>query len=80
MTSPAPENNLSYPAASLGARPDRPDRAEYLFFITASCIFLLGILAFLGYIYLVLRRERLTLLAGPVAPGGRVASAFALGI
>ena len=67
-------------AADLVARPDRPDRAEYLFFITGPCIFLLGMLAFLGYIYLVPRRERLTLLAGPVAPGGRVASAFAPGI
>jgi hypothetical protein len=57
-------------AACLGARPDRPDEAEYLEFLTASCIFLLGMLAFLGYIYLVPRRERLTLLAGPVAPGG----------
>ena len=80
MTSPAPENNLSYPAASLGARPDRPERAEYLFFITVSCIFLLGMLAFLGYIYLIPRRERLPLLAGSVAPGGRVATASAPGI
>jgi len=80
MTPPAPENNLYYPAASLGARPARPDRAEYLFFITASCIFLLGMLAFLGYSYLDPVRERLSLLAGPVAPGGRVASAFAPGI
>ena len=35
------------------------DRAEYLFFLTASSVFLLGILAFLGYIYLDPLRERL---------------------
>ena len=35
------------------------DRAEYLFFLTASMVFLLGMLAFLGYIYLDPLRERL---------------------
>jgi uncharacterized membrane protein YdjX (TVP38/TMEM64 family) len=46
-------------AAFLGARPDMADRAEYLFFLTASIVFVLGILAFLGYIYLDPLRERL---------------------
>jgi uncharacterized membrane protein YdjX (TVP38/TMEM64 family) len=46
-------------AEYLGARPDMADRAEYLFFLTASIVFLLGMLAFLGYIYLDPLRERL---------------------
>jgi uncharacterized membrane protein YdjX (TVP38/TMEM64 family) len=46
-------------AEFLGARPDMADRAEYLFFLTASIVFLLGVLAFLGYIYLDPLRERL---------------------
>ena len=45
----------AYPAA----RPDMADRGEYLFFLTASRVFLLGMLAFLGYIYLDPVRERL---------------------
>jgi uncharacterized membrane protein YdjX (TVP38/TMEM64 family) len=36
-----------------------PDRGEYLFFLTASIVFLLGMLALLGYIYLDPLRERL---------------------
>jgi uncharacterized membrane protein YdjX (TVP38/TMEM64 family) len=36
----------------LGARPDMPDRSEYLLFLTASGIVLLLTLAFLGYIFL----------------------------
>ena len=46
-------------AAYLRARPDMADRAEYLFFLTTSRVFLLGMLAFLGYIYLDPVRERL---------------------
>ena len=46
-------------AEYLGARPDMADRAEYLFFLSASSVFLLGMLAFLGYIYLDPLRERL---------------------
>jgi uncharacterized membrane protein YdjX (TVP38/TMEM64 family) len=56
---PAPEHMVSDLAAFLGARPDMPDRAEYLFFLTASIVFLLGMLALLGYIYLDPVRERL---------------------
>ncbi|MGB8990596.1 MAG: hypothetical protein WCD80_00925 [Desulfobaccales bacterium] len=54
-----PESILSELATYLGAKPDMADRAEYLFFLTASSVFLLGILAFLGYIYLDPVRERL---------------------
>jgi uncharacterized membrane protein YdjX (TVP38/TMEM64 family) len=36
-----------------------PDRAEYLFFLTVSIVFLLGMLVLLGYIYLDPLRERL---------------------
>jgi uncharacterized membrane protein YdjX (TVP38/TMEM64 family) len=46
-------------AELLGAHPDMADRAEYLFFLTASILFLLGMLAILGYIYLDPVRERL---------------------
>lgn len=54
-----PEPGLSDLAIYLGARPDMADRDEYLFFLTVSSVFLLGILAFLGYIYLDPLRERL---------------------
>jgi uncharacterized membrane protein YdjX (TVP38/TMEM64 family) len=54
-----PEHGLSDLAIYLGARPDMADRDEYLFFLTASIVFLLGMLAFLGYIYLDPLRERL---------------------
>jgi uncharacterized membrane protein YdjX (TVP38/TMEM64 family) len=54
-----PASNLSELAIILGARPDMADREEYLFFLTASIVFLLGGLAFLGYIYLDPVRERL---------------------
>ena len=46
-------------AAYPGARPDRPDRADSLFFFTAFSVFLLGMSAFLGYSYLDPVRERL---------------------
>ncbi len=58
-TPPPPEPKVSELAELLGVRPDMPDRTEYLVFLTASMIFLLGILAFLGYIYLDPLRERL---------------------
>ncbi len=58
-TPPEPETLISDLALYLGARPDMPDRSEYLFFLTASLVFLLGMLAFLGYIYLDPVRERL---------------------
>jgi uncharacterized membrane protein YdjX (TVP38/TMEM64 family) len=54
-----PSHYLADLAAHLGARPDMPDRAEYLFFLSASIVFLLGILALLGYVYLDPVRERL---------------------
>ncbi len=54
-----PEQVLSDVAIYFGARPDMADRDEYLFFLTAAIVFLLGILAFLGYIYLDPLRERL---------------------
>jgi len=57
--SPPPGHYLTHLATHLGARPDMPDRAEYLFFLTASIVFLLGMLALLGYIYLDPVRERL---------------------
>ena len=49
-----PENQNTYfhLAALLGARPDMPNRNEYLCFLTASVVFILGTLGFLGYIYL----------------------------
>lgn len=53
------EPGLSDLAIYLGARPDMADRDEYLFFLTASIVFLLGMLAFLGYIYLDPVRQRL---------------------
>jgi len=52
-------HTLSELALYLGARPDMADRNEYLFFLTASMVFVLGVLAFLGYIYLDPVRERL---------------------
>jgi len=58
-TTPEPETLISDLALYLGARPDMPDRSEYLFFLTASMVFLLGMLAFLGYIYLDPVREQL---------------------
>ena len=57
--SPKHEHNLSDLAVFLGARPDMADRDEYLFFLTASMVFSLGVLGFLGYIYLDPVRERL---------------------
>ncbi|MCK9377481.1 MAG: VTT domain-containing protein [Syntrophobacterales bacterium] len=56
---PEAESFLSEMGAWLGARPGMADRAEYLFFLSASLIFLLGILALVGYIYLDPVRERL---------------------
>ncbi|MFA5111060.1 MAG: VTT domain-containing protein [Desulfobaccales bacterium] len=53
------ESLLSELAAWLGARPGMADRAEYLFFLAASMIFVMGILALVGYIYLDPVRERL---------------------
>jgi len=50
---------MADPAAYLGSRPDRPDRDDNLFFLTASSVFLLGMSAFLGYSYLDPVRERL---------------------
>ncbi len=58
-TSPPHRHNLSALEAFLGARPDMPDRGEYLFFLTVSLVFLLGMLAVLGYIYLDPVLERL---------------------
>ncbi|HZE21543.1 MAG TPA: VTT domain-containing protein, partial [Desulfobaccales bacterium] len=57
--SPAPERKVSELAELLGARADMADRAEYLFFLTVSMVFVLGILLYLGYIYLDPLRERL---------------------
>jgi uncharacterized membrane protein YdjX (TVP38/TMEM64 family) len=59
VVSTKPEHGLSDLAIYLGARPDMADRDEYLFFLTAFIVFLLGILAFLGYIYLDPIRKRL---------------------
>jgi uncharacterized membrane protein YdjX (TVP38/TMEM64 family) len=58
-TPPPPESKASELAELLGVRPDMADRTEYLVFLAASMVFLLGILAFLGYIYLDPLRERL---------------------
>jgi uncharacterized membrane protein YdjX (TVP38/TMEM64 family) len=57
--SPKPKPGLSDLALSLGAKPDMADRDEYLLFLTLSIVFLLGMLAFLGYIYLDPVRKRL---------------------
>jgi uncharacterized membrane protein YdjX (TVP38/TMEM64 family) len=54
-----PEHGMSDLAIYFGAKPDMADRDEYVFFLAASIVFLLGILAFLGYIYLDPLRERL---------------------
>lgn len=54
-----PEPNNSGVSLYFGARPDMADRSEYLFFLTASIVFLLGIVAFLGYIYLDPVRQQL---------------------
>jgi uncharacterized membrane protein YdjX (TVP38/TMEM64 family) len=56
---PQSEPDRSDLAVYLGTRPGMADRDEYLFFLFASIVFLLGILAFLGYIYLDPVRERL---------------------
>jgi uncharacterized membrane protein YdjX (TVP38/TMEM64 family) len=56
--SPPPSHYLADLATHLGARPDMPNRGEYLFFLTASIVFLLGVLALLGYVYLDPVRER----------------------
>jgi hypothetical protein len=42
---------MADPAAYLGTRPDKFDRADNLFFLTASGVFLLGMLAHLRYSY-----------------------------
>jgi hypothetical protein len=42
----------SPPAACLGTRPEIADRTDYPFFLPVPSIFLLGMLAFLRYIYL----------------------------
>jgi uncharacterized membrane protein YdjX (TVP38/TMEM64 family) len=49
---PEDQNTYFHLAALLGARPDMPNRNEYLCFLTASVVFILGTLGFLGYIYL----------------------------
>ena len=51
--------SMADPAVYLGARPELPDRAASLFFFTGSGVFLLGMLALLGYIYLDPVRKRL---------------------
>jgi uncharacterized membrane protein YdjX (TVP38/TMEM64 family) len=56
---PKRHHGMSELAILLGARPDMADRDEYLFFLTASIVFLLGLLALLGYIYLDPVRQRL---------------------
>jgi uncharacterized membrane protein YdjX (TVP38/TMEM64 family) len=59
LGSPEPEANISSLALYFRTPPDMPDREEYLFFLTASIVFLLGMLAFLGYIYLDPVRKQL---------------------
>jgi uncharacterized membrane protein YdjX (TVP38/TMEM64 family) len=56
---PADQNALSQLASLAGARPDMPNRREYLFFLAASVIFILATLAWLGYIYLEPVRQAL---------------------
>jgi uncharacterized membrane protein YdjX (TVP38/TMEM64 family) len=56
---PGHRHHLSEMAELLGAHPDMADRAEYLFFFTATTVFILGGLLWLGYIYLDPVRERL---------------------
>jgi uncharacterized membrane protein YdjX (TVP38/TMEM64 family) len=51
VSSPPPER-LALLAAFLGARPDMPDLREYLLFLAASILVLVGTLSFLGYIVL----------------------------
>jgi uncharacterized membrane protein YdjX (TVP38/TMEM64 family) len=58
---PENHNTYSHLALLLGAGPDMPNRKEYLFFLTASVIFVLGTLGFLGYIYLDPLRRNLVL-------------------
>jgi len=54
-------------AILLGARPDMPDRAEYLFFLAASGVVLLVILALVGYAFLApLRQELYNTILNPV--------------
>jgi uncharacterized membrane protein YdjX (TVP38/TMEM64 family) len=48
----ANKSAFSQLTALLGARPDMPNRREYLFFLLASAIFILGTVGWLGYIYL----------------------------
>jgi hypothetical protein len=43
--------SMADPAAYLGTRPHKPDRADKLFFLTAPRVFLLGMLAHLRYSY-----------------------------
>lgn len=49
---PENQNSYSHLALLLGARPDMPNRHEYLCFLTVSVVFILGTLGFLGYVYL----------------------------
>ena len=61
---PGNQNAYSHLALLLGARPDMPNRKEYLCFLTASVVFILGTLGFLGYIYLELLRRDTSPTAG----------------
>jgi uncharacterized membrane protein YdjX (TVP38/TMEM64 family) len=49
---PERDNGLASLAVYLGARPDMPDRRAYLFFLAVSVLVSLGMLAYVGYIFL----------------------------
>jgi uncharacterized membrane protein YdjX (TVP38/TMEM64 family) len=49
---PEPIGFISHLSEALGAKPEMPNREEYLFFLTASVIFLLAVLGSLVYVYL----------------------------
>jgi uncharacterized membrane protein YdjX (TVP38/TMEM64 family) len=49
---PEPQSLYDHLAMLVGAGPGMPNRREYLFFLTASILFILGFLGFLVYLYL----------------------------
>jgi uncharacterized membrane protein YdjX (TVP38/TMEM64 family) len=61
VANPYPESKslFSHLAMVVGAEPEMPNRKEYLFFLTASTIFILAVLGSLVYVYLEPIRQHL---------------------
>jgi uncharacterized membrane protein YdjX (TVP38/TMEM64 family) len=56
-SSPSPPDRLPLLAAFLGVRPDMPDLREYLVFLVASILVLIGTMSFLGFTVLAPYRQ-----------------------